>query len=280
VKSAAGFPLLVGEEPVGVMIVNFLTPHSFTATEFDLMSLFAQRAAIAIQNARQYQAVWKRLQTASNAAVYLSTMSAWAHDAANETIGLRADAESLPGYISDPNPKVLEILERIRSKAEKVATLIPYAPADLNEKQLVHLDQIFQRALSKHENEIRKRYICIDSQLANLPPVLVNDWLLSEAAGHLIQNAYKAMPDRGTISLSGYVKGSRIYVKVADTGHGIPPEIQEQLFDRRSRGPDKVGSGVGLVLTRIYLNACGGDIYLDHSDTNGTTFTFHLPLAG
>ncbi|MDE3088567.1 MAG: GAF domain-containing protein, partial [Chloroflexota bacterium] len=172
IVSSAGFPLRVGGQPMGVMFVNYRSPHQFTVAEEEAFILFVQQAAIAIQNARRYKTVTDRLEVASNAALFLSTMSAWAHDAANETFGLRADAEALPAYLSNPSPKVIEILERLKSKAEKVATLIPDVPieVDRTQKQAVHAHQVLQRVLEQHQGEIASQHIPVDSFLLTLPP--------------------------------------------------------------------------------------------------------------
>ncbi|MBI1761401.1 MAG: GAF domain-containing protein [Acidobacteria bacterium] len=277
IASAAGVPLLVGDEPVGVMFVNFLSRHVFTQSELTWMNIFAQQAGIAIQTARQFE----RFESASDAAVSLAAMSAWAHDAANETYSLRADAQSLKllACASNLSPKVTEIVERIKQTAEKVATLIPGMPTDSTEKQPIVLAHILRDARKRRESDLQQKHIEIAIQLDSMPPVFANEELLQKVADHLIQNAIKAMPKGGQLSFSGYVAAARAYIKVADTGSGIPVEIQEQLFIRRVPSAHQAGSGMGLLLTRIYLFACGGDIRLHHSDASGTTFIFHLPLA-
>lgn len=279
IKSVAAIPLLFGEQPVGVMFVNFRTHHSFTLAERNRIKRYARDASTAIEIARRFEAVNERLEATRNAAVALSALSAWAHDTAANTFILRSDAKSLPNYISNPSPKALKILERITSVAEKVATLIPYTPPDLTQRRSIKLEEAFQRALQQNQEGLRGRTICLDSQLAELPYVMANEWLLTEAFNHLIQNALKAMGRSGTLSLSGQVKASRVYVKVSDTGKGIPPEKQEELFRRQASGSDRGGLGIGLMLTWLYLNACDGDILLDHSDSHGTVFVFHLPVA-
>lgn len=242
------------------------------------MNLFAQQAGIAIRDARQFQ----RLEAASKAAVYLAAMSAWAHDAANETYSLRADAESLAkrlASVTELNPKITEILERIKITAERVAVLIPGMPTDFSQKQSVVLACVLQDAIRRRESDLQQKHIEVDVQLDNMPPVFANEELLQKVADHLIQNAIKAMPQGGRLSFSGYVAATRAYIKAADTGKGIPPKIQDQLFVRRVHSANQTGGGMGLLLTRIYLFACGGDIRLDHSGAGGTTFIFHLPIA-
>jgi sensor histidine kinase regulating citrate/malate metabolism len=66
---------------------------------------------------------------------------------------------------------------------------------------------------------------------------------------------------------------------VAGQRIGVPPEIREQLFSQRVHGPGRLGTGIGLLLTRSYLLAYDGDIGLKNTGPNGTTFEFHLPLA-
>jgi len=279
VESVAAFPIVVNDQPAGVMLIGFLATHSWTEAEVYPMNQFAQTAAIAIQSARQFEVINERLAATRNAAVVLSAMSAWAHDAAIDTFVLRNDAKSLQNYILEPSPKALEILHRIENIAEKIATLIPDAPADLDQRHAVDVAGVFRRILDQHETVLGEKKIRIDSRLEYLPLVEANEWLLAEALNHLIHNAAKFMGSGGKLSLSGSVEGKRLYVTVSDSGPGIAAEEREHIFKRRTSSMNGEGSGVGLMLTRLYLNACDGDIALDHSDNNGTAFVFHLPLA-
>jgi GAF domain-containing protein len=287
VRSAAGLPLLVGNQPLGVMFINYLTPHSFTNTEKELINVFAQKAALDIQRARQYEAVNVQLQATSerllatrNAAVYLSFMSAWAHDAAQHTYILRGDTESLLDYIPSPTPEVQAILERIKNVAEKIAELIPDAPSDLSDKRLLSVHEVIRNSVAAHEGELGAKRITVNNQFGVTQRVLANEWLLKSAFNHLVQNAIKAMPGGGTLSFAGRAMGANINIQVKDTGRGIPPEKHQYLFWQRISSTDKGGgSGVGLMLTRLYLNACDGDITLEHSNENGTTFNIHLPAS-
>ncbi len=282
IVSAAGFPLLLGEEPVGVMFINHLTPHSFAMLELALMNLFAQLAAIAIRNAHEHQIVNERLEAATSTAGLLAAMAAWAHDAAGATFSLRADVKNLTGQFaqqSSPDPEIRKILERIRFTAEKVATLIPHMPTNFNHMELVEIDQILQQVLGQHESELQQRRIAVQIQLDGRELVRANKHALSIVCENLIHNALGHLPDGGRLFLWSYIKQHRVCVEITDTGPGIPPEIQGDLFKRVVSVGTRAGIGIGLLLCRIFLLQCKGDIKLKCSDSQGTTFVFDLPLA-
>jgi GAF domain-containing protein/CheY-like chemotaxis protein len=281
VKASVGCPLKVGGEPVGVMFVNYRVPHRFTEAEKSTISLFAQSAAIAIQNARQYQSVSERLETASATAMFLSAMSAWSHGVAQDTFILRAYAEALRGCIARPDAQIRSILDKIESKADAIANIIPDLPSsDIEKAEFIKLSSIFEDLREGRKEEIASHCIEVESDLDALPPLYINSQLVSEALDHLIQNAIRAMPQGGKLTVSGKVVGRSVLVEVGDTGTGMPREIQEQLFKGRVLGRDKSRMGVGLMLARMYINQCGGDITLVHSDEKGSVFAFDLPFAG
>jgi signal transduction histidine kinase len=71
----------------------------------------------------------------------------------------------------------------------------------------------------------------------------------------------------------------RLLVSVSDTGSGIPPEIQDRLFQRFIVGQQEGrGSGLGLAFCRMAIEAHGERIWVEDTSERGTTFTFSLPL--
>jgi signal transduction histidine kinase len=264
-----------------VMFVNYRVPHRFTEAEKNTISLFAQSAAIAIQNARQYQSISERLETASATAMFLSAMSAWSHGVAQDTFILRAYVSALCECIARPDEQIKSILDKIESKADAIANMIPDLPSsDVEKREFIKLSSIFEDLRGRRKEEIASHDIEVESDLDTLPPLYINSQLISEALDHLIQNAIRAMPQGGKLTVRGKVVGKRVLVEVSDTGMGVPREIQKQLFKGRVLGHDKSRMGVGLMLTRMYINQCGGDITLVRSGEKGSVFAFDLPFAG
>jgi signal transduction histidine kinase len=113
-----------------------------------------------------------------------------------------------------------------------------------------------------------------------LPPVVGDRSLLERVFQNLIGNGIKFTPSGGTVRVTGRKKAedpSRVYISISDTGAGIPPEIQGRLFEKFASGTQtERGSGLGLAFCKMVLTAHNEDIWVEKSDSQGTTFTFTL----
>jgi signal transduction histidine kinase/ligand-binding sensor domain-containing protein/AraC-like DNA-binding protein/ActR/RegA family two-component response regulator len=106
---------------------------------------------------------------------------------------------------------------------------------------------------------------------------------------NLLSNAFKFTPERGTVSVEFAVaekeEGSVLLeLKVKDTGIGIPPEMHQKIFETffQNELPAHIlnqGSGIGLAITREFVEMHGGSIKVDSEPDKGSCFTVLLPLA-
>ena len=100
---------------------------------------------------------------------------------------------------------------------------------------------------------------------------------------NLLSNAVKFTPEGGKVSVAAKSNGSAIEVSVTDTGVGIAPEDQAIVFEEfRQVGRDYTrkaeGTGLGLALTRRFVELHGGAISLSSALGKGSIFTFTLPI--
>jgi signal transduction histidine kinase len=100
---------------------------------------------------------------------------------------------------------------------------------------------------------------------------------------NLLSNAVKFTPDGGKVDVSAKRANGAVEVAVRDTGIGIAPEDQQAVFEEfRQVGRDQMrkaeGTGLGLALTRRFVELHGGAIRLDSTPGRGSTFSFTLPL--
>jgi signal transduction histidine kinase len=100
---------------------------------------------------------------------------------------------------------------------------------------------------------------------------------------NLLSNAVKFTPDGGRVDVSAKRLNGKLEVMVRDTGIGIAPEDQAVVFEEfKQVGGDNVrkaeGTGLGLALTKRFVELHGGAIRLESTPGQGSTFTVSLPL--
>jgi PAS domain S-box-containing protein len=99
---------------------------------------------------------------------------------------------------------------------------------------------------------------------------------------NLLDNAAKYGGDPPHVNLIVATNASRLTIRVRDNGVGIPPEEQEQIFDRFYRGrtsEGKGGLGVGLYITKRIVDRLGGTLTCESKNGHGTEFTLVLPMS-
>ena len=100
---------------------------------------------------------------------------------------------------------------------------------------------------------------------------------------NLLSNAVKFTPEGGSVCVSAKPNGSAVEVSVADSGPGIAPEDQAAVFEEFTQvGPASArkaeGTGLGLPLTKRFIELHGGEIRLESAPGKGSTFRFTIPL--
>ena len=104
--------------------------------------------------------------------------------------------------------------------------------------------------------------------------------LLERAVANLVLNAYEAVsPDSGSIVITTAGNPSCLQIGVWDNGTGIPPLIQDSVFQPLVSHGKVQGSGLGLAIAKKIVEDHGGEIYLDEKRKTGTLFKITIPFA-
>jgi two-component system sensor histidine kinase BaeS len=115
-----------------------------------------------------------------------------------------------------------------------------------------------------------------------LPTVNIDADRLGQAIGNLLSNAIKYTPLGGEVTVEAGVAGEAFWIKVKDTGPGIPFEEQDKVFIPFYRGQQRrrfpQGLGLGLSIARDQVTAHGGRLELVSAPGQGSQFTIYLPL--
>lgn len=98
---------------------------------------------------------------------------------------------------------------------------------------------------------------------------------------NIISNAFKYTPDGGTIQVEAHDEGKNFVFSVSDTGQGISHEDQKRIFDRfyRVGTGTAQGSGIGLALTKAFVELHGGTIAVESALAQGSRFTITIPIV-
>jgi len=200
------------------------------------------------------------------------------------------DAE-LPAQNRDSAEQLLEATRRAASLTRQLLSFSRKQPVTLQRVDLNTLATGMQKMLSRLLSE--RIELVLHLQPGSLP-VYADPSQLELMIMNLVLNARDAMPDGGRLSITtraeslpGSVEkyeeslpADFACLEVADTGHGIVPEIKEHIFEPFFTTKE-VGKGTGLGLSTAYgiVEQAGGHISVDSEPNRGTTFRVFLPIA-
>jgi signal transduction histidine kinase len=202
----------------------------------------------------------------------------------------------LAGDIGTLDPEVKEILTDVMIAVERQIRLvnelldisrIEAGVINFNLHPSIHMDQVAQLLVNSLASVAGNQGIEIKTIFPRkpLPPVQADHDKISQVMINLVTNAMK-FTKKGMVTIETKQVGDYIYTCVTDTGSGIPPKQQELLFKKFSKpsspspGEISAGSGLGLYISKKYIEKQGGDIWLEKSEPSvGSTFCFSLPIA-
>jgi signal transduction histidine kinase len=148
----------------------------------------------------------------------------------------------------------------------------------------VHIPHITESILDQFIPLIEaKKLKFIKTYDTPIPRVVTDKNILKTVVQNLFSNAIKYTPQGGVISLKVKKLGENLLIAVKDMGLGIPQGEQTKVFDKYYRAQninqiDANGSGLGLYLSKLLLEAAKGKIWFTSKENQGTTFYVSLPL--
>ncbi len=164
-----------------------------------------------------------------------------------------------------------EIIRRLRAFVERGETA----------RRPEHLDALVEEASALALVGLGDRGVTVKStREPNLPPVIADRVQVQQVLLNLLRNAIEAMeasPVRD-LTLGTARWDSMVAVSVADTGSGIAPSIEAQLFQPFVTTKSE-GMGIGLSVCRAIVEAHGGRLWVEPNPGGGSVFWFTLPVA-
>lgn len=187
------------------------------------------------------------------------------------------------------NQSQQEFLHRLRGSVQHITTLVNDL-LDLGRleagfdtrREAVHLDSVLKYTLDMLDSQIKKKKLTLTTEIApHLKPLRANPIRIRQMVDNLIGNAVKYSPEGGSVHVSMSMQDEQVIFKVKDTGPGIPPEEQAQIFEkfyRASTAPKEAeGSGLGLAIVKSIVDSHQGRVWVESTVGEGSTFVVLLP---
>ncbi|MBM3235683.1 hypothetical protein FJZ31_05245 [Candidatus Poribacteria bacterium] len=178
-------------------------------------------------------------------------------------------------------PQILDKLKRVRLEIKSLERILSdflrYTSLPKLKFEKCDLKILIEEDLDFIEPEAQRQEIELVRELEPLPEVWVDTSQLKQALLNLIINANQAMEAGGKLTITARYINGQVRIDVKDTGKGIPPEIQEKIFDL-FYSTKQEGTGVGLAIVKRVVEGHGGRITVDSEVGKGTTVSIFLPL--
>ena len=197
----------------------------------------------------------------------------------NDTQGGNDERHELTDLILRSSDHLLEILNDIVEISNIEAGNIRIVKNKVNVNDILrHLDTL--NGPIAREKAISMVYM---TALSDTEADIITDGVkVQKALGYLINNALKFTKD-GKVEVGYRVNGNMLEFYVADTGIGISPDYQNQVFDRFYQAESSTtrryeGTGLGLAISKAYIELLGGKIWFNSKQGEGSVFYFTVPI--
>lgn len=181
--------------------------------------------------------------------------------------------------------RACEALAEAVSQTRRAAGILERLRAFVGRRSLqfepVAINQVVVNALTLLSSKISAAGVRVSLSTEPCPPVRADALQLEQVMVNLVRNAVEAMQavpvEERRLQVITHAVAGRVHVQVSDTGPGLPPALQAQLFTRFFTTKAD-GMGLGLSISRTILEAAGGDLTAANTPAGGASFRFSLPV--
>jgi len=285
-------PLRTRREMIGALVIAANDPdRAMTDDKLPLAEVLAERAALAIENAKLYtEQVEARRKVEDLSRLKDEFLSIASHE-------LRTPVTSIKGYTQlakmlikegdlGTSEEYLDIaLDQIDRMSRLILELLDVSRIETGRLEIrrepIPWAQFVRDVVHRHHTAVSDRRFHVS--VPSLGRVVTGDRdRLEQVLGNLLENAVKYSPEGSDITVAIDDKGDSLVTAVCDRGIGIPADELNQVFERFHRGrqvssTNYGGLGLGLYITKQIIERHGGTIWVESKEGQGTTFYFSLP---
>jgi signal transduction histidine kinase/putative methionine-R-sulfoxide reductase with GAF domain len=300
--SFVAIPLVIKGEARGAIYVdNQFHERSITDEDIQVLTMFASKASLAMENASLYESLERALHDVratqdrlvqSEKLMALGEMAAKiAHEIKNPLTVIggfarRIARPSPPGAHPDPNSGARSaqiILKEVQRLERIVQQTLYFSREVVPALRSVDLNSEVRDVLGTFREELEEARIATAVDLSpEIPVIAVDPDQLRQVLWNLVSNAVQAMEGGGALTVTTRPalpsEGNGVVVQVSDTGGGIPHDVVHNIFNPFFTTKSK-GTGLGLPIVHAIVEKHGGTIHLDNREGQGVTFSLFLPVV-
>lgn len=284
---AVALPIKVNGKLIGIFAIGpKLSGDIYLAEDLQFLDIVAKQTAAAIEKSRFYEDDQLKSEFVSIASHELLTPTA----AMQGYLSMILDE-----HMAKVDPKAEEYLRKVQYSANRLADLVAdllsvsriEAGRIVINKQPIEVSAIIESAIEEIKVRADKAKVTLHFIKPDpVPPkVLADPDRVAQVVTNLISNAIKYNKPKGRVEVSVLSEKRFVRVNVTDNGIGIAPNHLPHLFEKFYRVQDdsaaaeKVGTGLGLFITRSIVELQGGKMTVESEVGKGSTFSFTLPVA-
>ena len=296
VESFIMVPVRANGEVVGTLQLASRTPRKFKPEEVNLLQTIGNQLGVAVQKAQLYEETVRQAVELERANKLQADFTAMiAHDLRSPLMNIMGVAEVMvAGMFGSVSREQTKWLGRIQSNSQSLVDLVSdfldvskleSGYIDLS-RETLNLSALIQKNLDSY------RVLALDKKISirgsvdpSLPVIHADPRRLDQVLSNLISNAIKFTREDGEVEVgAALMDAARVKVWVGDNGVGIAANEIGRLFEKYRQG-DNVkhsthrGTGLGLVICKMIVEAHGGRIWVESFEGKGTTFFFSLPAG-
>jgi signal transduction histidine kinase len=293
-RSLLTVPILRDHQIMGGLTVWRRQVGEFEPEVVNLLQTFAIQSALAIQNARLFREIedkGRQLEAANrHKSEFLANVSHELRTPLNAIIGFsEVLQERLFGELNEKQAEYTDdILSSGRHLLSLINDILDLSKIEAGRMELevttFHLPDAVENALLLIRERASRHGIKIDRVIDDrIGDFTGDERKIKQILVNLLSNAVKFTPEGGRIKVEAALGDSAVIISVTDTGIGIAREDHEAIFEEfRQVGTNyaqkREGTGLGLSLTRRFVEMHGGKIWVESEPGKGSKFTFTLPM--
>jgi len=285
-------PLIAKEEPKGVIVAdNIYTGEPITEDRVSLLTMFANQAALAIENAETYKRLEEKINQltetqqkliSSEKLAAIGSMASYiAHEIRNPLVTIGGFAKSLSRFNFE-DPKIRADIEIIYDEVRRLEiilnNLMDISKPQRSEKINVRICETVDSTCALMENYFNEKNINLYKKFEpGIPQISVDPGQIKQVVLNILRNAVESMPDGGDLTIEIKTVGESIKINITDTGKGMTEEVLKNIFNpfftTRSSG-----TGIGMAISLKIIEDHGGHINVESEYGKGTTMSISLSI--